>query len=198
MQSVRNYVNGQFKDAENTGFINVENPSTGELLAKVPLSTTEEVNRAIDAAAAAFNTWGKTPVSRRVQPFYKLVEILRRNEDKIARTLVEEMGKSIPDARAEIKRVYENVEVACGMPVLQQGDKLIGASFDMDGEVIRLPIGVFAMIAPFNFPAMVPFWFLPYAIASGNTFLVKASKQVPLTMQRISQYIFNGSFGNVV
>ena len=194
MQSVRNYVNGQFKDAQNSGFINVENPSTGELLAKVPLSTTEEVNRAIDAAAAAFNSWSRTPVSRRVQPLYKLVEILRRNEDKIARTLVEEMGKSIPDARAEIKRVYENVEVACGMPVLQQGDKLIGASFDMDGEVIRLPIGVFAMIAPFNFPAMVPFWFLPYAIATGNTFLVKASKQVPLTMQLITQYIDQAGF----
>ena len=99
------------------------------------------------------------------------------------------MGKSLPDARAEMKRVFENCEVACSAPVLQQGDKLIGCSFDIDGEVIRLPIGVFAMIAPFNFPAMVPFWFLPYALATGNTYLVKASKQVPMSMQMVAQYI---------
>jgi malonate-semialdehyde dehydrogenase (acetylating)/methylmalonate-semialdehyde dehydrogenase len=99
------------------------------------------------------------------------------------------MGKSLPDARAEMKRIFENIEVACGMPVLQQGDKLIGSSYDIDGEVIRLPIGVFAMIAPFNFPAMVPFWFLPYTIATGNTYVLKASEQVPLTMQLIAEYI---------
>ena len=103
--------------------------------------------------------------------------------------LVAENGKSLTDARAEMKRVFENVEVACGMPVMQQGDKLVGASFEMDGEVIRLPMGVFGMIAPFNFPGMVPFWFLPYAIATGNTFVLKTSKQVPMTMQLITQYI---------
>ena len=189
LKIVKNYVNGQWVDAKNSGYLDIENPSTGEVLTKVPLSTTEEVNRAIDAAAAAFPAWSQTPVSRRVQPLYKLVEILRDREEEISRTLVEEMGKSLPDARAEMKRVFENCEVACGMPVLQQGDKLIGCSFDIDGEVIRLPIGVFAMIAPFNFPAMVPFWFLPYAIATGNTFLVKASKQVPLTMQIITECI---------
>ncbi len=194
LKVVKNYVNGKWVEAENTGFIDIENPSTGEVLAKDPFSTTEEVNRAIDAAAVAFEGWSKTPVSRRVQPLYKLIEIIRANEEKIARTLVKEMGKSLPDARAEIKRVYENCEVACGMPVLQQGDKLIGASYGIDGEVIRLPIGVFAMIAPFNFPAMVPFWFLPYALATGNTFLVKASKQVPLTMQLITEYIDEADF----
>lgn len=99
------------------------------------------------------------------------------------------MGKSIPDAIAELKRVFENIEVACGMPVLQQGEKLIGSSFDIDGEVLRLPMGVFGMIAPFNFPAMVPFWFLPYAIATGNTYVVKVSKQVPCTMQLITEFI---------
>jgi len=186
---LKNYVNGQWITPGNNGFVDVENPSTGKILAKVPLSTTEEVNKAIDAAAAAFGAWSRTPVSRRVQPLYKLAEMLRNDEEKIARILSEEMGKSIPDARAEMKRVFENCEVACGMPVHQQGDKLIGCSFDIDGEVIKLPIGVFAMIAPFNFPAMVPFWFLPYAIATGNTFLVKASKQVPLTMTYITELI---------
>lgn len=186
---LKNYVNGQWIAPENTGFVDVENPSTGAILAKVPLSTTAETNKAIEAAAAAFPGWSRTPVARRVQPLYKLSEMLRNDEEKIARILSEEMGKSIPDARAEMKRVFENCEVACGMPVLQQGDKLIGSSFDIDGEVIRLPIGVFTMIAPFNFPAMVPFWFLPYAIATGNTFVLKASKQVPLTMTYITGLI---------
>ncbi len=189
LKTVKNYINGKWVQAENTGYIDVENPSIGEVLAKTPLSTAAETSRAIDAAAAAFPVWSQTPVSRRVQPMYKLVEILREKEETIARTLVAEMGKSLPDARAEMKRVVENCEVACGMPILQQGDKLIGSSFGIDGEVIRLPIGVFTMIAPFNFPAMVPFWFLPYAIATGNTFVVKASKQVPLTMQLITEYI---------
>ncbi|MHC4532698.1 MAG: aldehyde dehydrogenase family protein [Planctomycetota bacterium] len=189
INTVKNYINGQWITPENDGYLEIENPSTGQIIGKVPLSTPDETNRAINTAAEAFNTWSQTPVGRRVQPLFKLDGLLRENEEKIARTLVEEMGKSLPDARAEMKRIFENIEVACNMPVLQQGDKLIGASFDIDGEVIRLPIGVFAMIAPFNFPAMVPFWFLPYAIATGNTYIVKASEQVPLTMQLITEYI---------
>jgi len=167
----------------------VDNPSTGEVIAQVPLSTEAETSRAIEAAQAAFPAWSQTPVARRVLYLYELLHILRGKEEEISRTLVEEMGKSLPDARAEMKRVFENVEVACGMPVLQQGDKLIGSSFDIDGEVLRLPLGVFGMIAPFNFPAMVPFWFIPYAIATGNTYVMKASKQVPGTMQMITKYI---------
>ena len=189
MRELKNYVNGKWVEPKNNGFINVENPSTGEILAKSPLSTTEEVNQAIEAAGQAYKIWSKLPVARRVEPLYKLATLLRENEENVSRVLVAEMGKSLPDARAEMKRIFENVEVACGMPVLQQGDKLIGASFGIDGEVIKLPIGVFAMIAPFNFPAMVPFWFLPYALATGNTYVVKASKQVPMTMQLITEYI---------
>lgn len=189
LQIVRNYVDGKWIEPDNSGHLDIENPSTGQIIGKTPLSTVAEVNRAIEAAAEAYKTWSRTPVARRVEPLYKLDGLLRENEEKIARTLVEEMGKSLPDARAEMKRIFENIEVACAMPVLQQGDKLIGASYSIDGEVIRLPIGVFAMIAPFNFPAMVPFWFLPYAIATGNTYVVKASEQVPLTMQLITEFI---------
>jgi malonate-semialdehyde dehydrogenase (acetylating)/methylmalonate-semialdehyde dehydrogenase len=155
------------------------------LIARTPLSTPAEARQAIEAAAAAFKTWSRTPVSVRVQPIYKLVGLVLEHQEDIARTITEEMGKSLPDARAEVKRILENCEVACGMPVLQQGEKLIGASDGIDGEVIRLPIGVFTMIAPFNFPGMVSFWFLPYAIAAGNTFVVKPSERVPLTMQRL-------------
>ncbi|MHC4518025.1 MAG: CoA-acylating methylmalonate-semialdehyde dehydrogenase [Planctomycetota bacterium] len=189
LKVVRNYIGGKWVEPENSGYLDVENPSTGEVIAKTPLSTATEASRAIDSAAKAFESWSRTPVGRRVQPLYELDALLRQNEEEIARTLVEEMGKSLPDARAEMKRIFENIEVACGMPVLQQGDKLIGASYDIDGEVIRLPLGVFTMVAPFNFPAMVPFWFLPYALASGNTYVVKASEQVPLTMQAITELI---------
>lgn len=194
VEKIKNYVNGEWIEPENTGYLNVENPSTGGVLAKVPFSTTAETNRAIDAAVDAYAGWSTTPVARRVRPLFKLNELLRANEEKLSRVLVAEMGKSIPDATAELKRIYENIEVAAGMPVLQQGDKIIGSSFDIDGEVLRLPIGVFAMIAPFNFPAMVPFWFLPYALATGNTYIVKSSKQVPMTMQLITEYINQSGF----
>ena len=189
LKILRNYINGKWVESESKKYLDVENPSTGEVLAKVPLSTTSETNRAIDAAEAAFKIWSNTPVARRVRPLFKLNELLRENEEILSRILVAEVGKSMTDARAEFKRIYENIEVACGMPVLQQGDKIIGSSFDIDGEVLRLPIGVFAMIAPFNFPGMVPFWFLPYALATGNTYIVKVSKQVPMTMQEIAKYI---------
>ena len=189
LKVVRNYIGGKWVEPENSGWLDIENPSTRDVIGKTPLSTAGAANRAIDVAAEAFQSWSHTPVGRRIQPLYKLDGLLRENEEMIARTLVEEMGKSLPDARAEMKRIFENIEVACGMPVLQQGDKLIGASYDIDGEVIRLPLGVFTMVAPFNFPAMVPFWFLPYALATGNTYVVKASEQVPLTMQAITELI---------
>jgi malonate-semialdehyde dehydrogenase (acetylating)/methylmalonate-semialdehyde dehydrogenase len=124
-----------------------------------------------------------------VRPIFRLVDLVDANQDRIARSISEEMGKSIPDALAEVKRILENCEVACGMPVLQQCDKLLGSSHGIDGEVIRLPLGVFAVVCPFNFPGMVPFWFLPYALATGNTYIVKPSEQVPLTMELIAGLI---------
>jgi malonate-semialdehyde dehydrogenase (acetylating)/methylmalonate-semialdehyde dehydrogenase len=105
-----------------------------------------------------------------------------------------ENGKSLPDARAEVKRALENTQVACGMPVLQQGDKLIGGAKDIDGEVLNLPLGVFGMIAPFNFPLMVPFWFFPYALATGNTYIVKPSEQTPTSMTRVAELIEEAGF----
>lgn len=189
--TLRNYVNGQWLESTSGRLLPVENPATGETIARVPLSTADETNQAIEAAHAAFTSWSRLPVARRVSYLYEMNAALQREEEAISRTLVREMGKSMIDARAEMKRVFENIEVACGMPVLQQGEKLIGASSDIDGEVIRLPMGVFGMIPPFNFPAMVPFWFMPYAIASGNTYLVKPSEQVPCTMQLIAEHIHN-------
>jgi len=189
MHVVKNYVNGRFREAENAGVLAVNNPSTGTQIAEVPISTRAETERAVEAASRAYPDWSRTPVARRVRPLYELVEKLRAQESLIARTLVSENGKSLPDARAEMKRAFENLETACGMPILQQGCKLVGCSQDIDGEVIREPLGVFAVIAPFNFPAMVPFWFFPYALATGNTVVLKSSEQTPMTMELIAQYV---------
>ncbi len=189
-----NYIGGQWIEPDVSGWVDVNNPSTGEVIGQAPLSTAAEVGRAIETAAAAYESWHRVPVGRRVQPLYRLAQRLREHEESLARTISLEMGKSLPDARAEMKRAIENCEAACGMPILQQGDTLVGASSDMDGAVLRLPMGVFAMVAPFNFPAMVPFWFLPYALATGNTFVVKPSKQVPFTLQQITGYLDEAGF----
>jgi malonate-semialdehyde dehydrogenase (acetylating)/methylmalonate-semialdehyde dehydrogenase len=189
MKILKNYINGQWIDAENSGYLEVENPSTGEVLAKVPLTTAAQANRAVDAARSAFGGWSTTPVARRAEYMYSLVSLLRSNEEQISRVLTEDMGKSLPDSRAEMKRVFQNIEAACGAPILQQGSKMIGCAKGIDGEVINLPIGVFAAITPFNFPAMAPFWFIPYAIVTGNTFILKPSELVPLTMELITEHI---------
>jgi len=187
--TVRNYVGGDWLDPSVERFCDVHNPSTGEVIGRTPITSTTDANRAIEAAHQAFGKWRVVSASNRVRPIFQLVELLRRHEEEISRTLTEEMGKSLPDSRAEMKRTIENCEAACGAPILQQGDKLVDAATGIDGEVLRVPRGVYAMIAPFNFPAMVPFWFIPYAIASGNTFVIKPSERVPLTMQKITELI---------
>jgi malonate-semialdehyde dehydrogenase (acetylating)/methylmalonate-semialdehyde dehydrogenase len=184
---LRNYVGGKWVSPENYGLLDVEQPSTADVIGRVPLSTAAETNRAIDAAREAFREWSATPVSRRCELLWQLTNCIRENGRELARLISRENGKSLPDAEAEVKRSLENAEVACGMPVLQQGDKMPGASLDIDGEVLRVPLGVFGMIAPFNFPLMVPFWFFPYALATGNTYVVKPSEQVPISMTRVAE-----------
>ncbi len=191
---LKNYIAGRWTDVESSGLLDVENPSTTETIAQVPLSVPAEIDRAVAAAVAAFPAWSNTPVARRCELMFRFAELLRRNAEELTRLVTEENGKSLPDSRAEVKRAIENTEVACGMPMLQQGDKLIGAAAEIDGEVLRLPLGVFGMIAPFNFPMMVPFWFFPYALASGNTYVVKPSEQAPLSMQRVAQLIDEAGF----
>jgi len=189
VRQLQNYIDGRWIDAENHGLLDVHNPSTGDLLAQVPLSTAGQIDQAAAAAQAAFPGWSATPVARRCELLFVLAEKIRGQFEELSRALTEEMGKSLPDARAEVKRALENTETACGMPVLQQGDKLIGAAAGIDGEVLRLPVGPFGMIAPFNFPLMVPFWFFPYALATGNTYVLKPSEQVPLSMTGIVELI---------
>jgi malonate-semialdehyde dehydrogenase (acetylating)/methylmalonate-semialdehyde dehydrogenase len=186
-RDLQNYLDGRWVDAGAGRTLSVENPVTGSTIGRVPLSTPDEVDRAVTAAAAAFPAWSATPVTRRAELLLKLAEHMRREAENLTRLITEENGKSLPDSRAEVKRAVENLEVACGMPVLSQGDKLINGAVDIDGEVIRLPMGVFGMIAPFNFPLMVPFWFFPYALATGNTYVVKPSEQTPLSMNRVAE-----------
>ena len=188
MKSLRNYIDGAWSEPGGA-WLDVENPATGAAIARMPLSGAADVDAAVRAARAAFPAWAATPADRRVAPLFRLAALIRERRETLVRTLVEENGKSLPDARAEIDRTLENVETACGMPIMQQGDKLVGAAPGIDAEVLRLPIGVFAMIAPFNFPAMVPFWFLPYAVATGNTFVVKPSELAPITMQTLCTWL---------
>ena len=191
---LENYINGRWGPPRNGDYLEVINPSTGDVIARSPLSAAEDANEAIACARSTFPNWSRTPIARRCELMFKLTDLIRQNQEEIARLITLEMGKSLPDSRAEVKRVLENSEVACGMPVLQQGDKLVGTSFDIDGEVVWQPRGVYAMIAPFNFPAMVPFWFLPYALTTGNTYVLKPSEQVPCTMNRMTRYIEQAGF----
>ena len=192
--TLKNHVDGQWIDPDAHEMLDVENPATGQLIARVPLSTAAEADRAVAAAAAAFPAWRDTPVARRCEMLFKFAGLIRENFEDLARLVTRENGKSLPDSRAEVKRALENTEVACGMPVLSQGEKLIGGAVDIDGEVIRVPIGPFGMIAPFNFPLMVPFWFFPYALATGNTYVVKPSEQVPLSLNRVAELIHQSGF----
>jgi malonate-semialdehyde dehydrogenase (acetylating)/methylmalonate-semialdehyde dehydrogenase len=194
VRRLRNYIDGEWIEPKGCEWLDVENPSSGEIIARVPLSGRGDLDTAVAAAQAAFPDWSATPADKRVAPLFSLAAMIRDNRESLARLVAEENGKSLPDARAEIDRTLENVETACGMPVLQQGDKLVGAAPGIDGEVVRLPIGVFAMIAPFNFPAMVPFWFVPYALATGNTFVLKPSELVPCTMQTLTDYVNRAGF----
>jgi malonate-semialdehyde dehydrogenase (acetylating)/methylmalonate-semialdehyde dehydrogenase len=183
-QEFQNYVNGAWRKSAATEFVDVTNPATAELLGRTPLSTHEDVNAAVQAAAAAFPAWRRTPPGERIQYLFKLKNLLEDHIDEIARLTTIENGKTFAEAKAELRRGIENVEVACGIPMMMQGYNLEDVTPGVDETLIRQPLGVVAAITPFNFPAMIPFWFLPYAIACGNTLVLKPSERVPLTMQR--------------
>jgi malonate-semialdehyde dehydrogenase (acetylating)/methylmalonate-semialdehyde dehydrogenase len=180
---VPHYINGQWLESSSTEWSDVVNPATGEVLARVPLATTAEVNKAVEAAAAAFPDWRRTPAEDRIQPLFKLKMLLEEHIDDIARIITQENGKTFTEAKAEMRRAIENVEVACGIPTMMQGYNLEDVARGIDEIMIRQPLGVVAAVVPFNFPGMIPFWFLPYAIATGNTFILKPSERVPLTMR---------------
>ncbi|HEX8229623.1 MAG TPA: CoA-acylating methylmalonate-semialdehyde dehydrogenase [Chloroflexia bacterium] len=180
-----NYINGGWSNPNTSEVRDVTNPSTGELLARVPLAGQAEVAQGVEAASAAFPKWRRTPPEERIQYLFKLKQLLEENLEDIARLVTMENGKTLDEARAEIRRGIENVEVACGIPTLMQGYNLEDVAAGIDEFMIRQPLGVVAAITPFNFPVMIPFWFLPYAIACGNAFILKPSERVPMTMGHV-------------
>jgi malonate-semialdehyde dehydrogenase (acetylating)/methylmalonate-semialdehyde dehydrogenase len=180
---VPNYVNGRWVESTSKDWRDVINPASGEVIASVPLSSAAEVLEVIRAAHAAFPAWRRTPAEDRIQPLFKLKTLLEEHIDDLARTITRENGKTFTEAKAELRRAIENVEVACGIPMMMQGYNLEDVARGIDEFMIRQPLGVVAAITAFNFPGMIPFWFLPYAIATGNTLIVKPSERVPLTMK---------------
>lgn len=182
--TVPNYFNGAWQTSGAGEWQDVTNPATGEVLARVPLSDATETSKAVEAAAAAYPAWRRTPPEDRIQPLFKLKQLMEDHIDELARIITLENGKTFAEAKGELRRAIENVEVACGIPLMMQGYNLEDVARGIDETMIRQPLGVVAAITPFNFPGMIPFWFLPYAIACGNTFILKPSERVPLTMRR--------------
>jgi len=180
---IPNYVNGAWQVPAHSGEQDVNNPATGEVLARVPLSTVEEVDSAVRAAEAAFQTWRRVPATQRIQYLFKLKALMEEHFDELARSITIENGKILDDARGEMRRAVENVEVACGIPLMMMGDFSEDIARGIDEYMIRQPLGVCAIITPFNFPGMIAFWYLPYAVACGNTVVIKPSERTPLTTQ---------------
>lgn len=184
MLTLENYINSQWSGSQ-TDLLEVINPANLEVIAKVPSGTSAEVEAAVEAAAKAFPEWRNTPAHQRIQPLFKLKQLLEDNLDDIARTITLESGKTFGESVGEMRRAIENVEMACGIPAMMQGQFSEDIARGIDEYMIRQPLGVCAAILPFNFPGMISFWFLPYAIACGNTYIIKPSEKVPLTMQKI-------------
>jgi malonate-semialdehyde dehydrogenase (acetylating) / methylmalonate-semialdehyde dehydrogenase len=185
VQILDNFIGGRWVSAQTTEFFDVHNPAVGDVIGRTPLSTGADVDAAVRAATDAFPAWRDTPVNARAQVLYRFKALLEENFEEMARIVTTEHGKTLDEARGSVRRGIECVEVACGAPSLMQGFGLEDISQGIDCHVVRQPLGVCAAIAPFNFPAMVPMWFLPFAIATGNTFVLKPSEQVPLSQRKM-------------
>ncbi|MGH9741356.1 MAG: CoA-acylating methylmalonate-semialdehyde dehydrogenase [Candidatus Acidiferrum sp.] len=181
---LQNYIDGAWRRSSTTDFYDVTNPATAELIARTPMSSSADVDAAVQAAAAAFPAWRRTPPGERIRYLFTLRNLLEEHLDELSRLITAENGKTFGEAKAELRRGIENVEVACGIPMMMQGYNLEDVTPGVDEMQIRQPLGVVAAIVPFNFPAMIAYWFLPYAIACGNTFIMKPSERVPLSMAR--------------
>jgi malonate-semialdehyde dehydrogenase (acetylating)/methylmalonate-semialdehyde dehydrogenase len=183
-----NYVGGHWEpaDGEKTP---VDNPATGEVLIGVPLSSAGDVDKAVRAASGALPAWRRTPAGDRIQPLFRLKALLDTHYGELARIITQECGKTLAESDGELRRGVENVEVATGIPSLMMGSNLEDIASGIDELMIRQPVGVVAAITPFNFPGMIPLWFLPYAVACGNTLVIKPSEKTPMTMARVFELV---------
>jgi malonate-semialdehyde dehydrogenase (acetylating)/methylmalonate-semialdehyde dehydrogenase len=187
--TLRNYVGGEWQAAGGPHTASVRNPATGEVIAQAPLSGRDDVARAVAAAASALDGWRRVPPGERIQPLFRLKALLDASFRDIARLITEECGKTLAESEGELKRGIENVEVATGIPSLMLGTTLEDIAAGIDETMILQPVGVVGVITPFNFPGMIPLWFLPYAVACGNTVVLKPSEKTPLTLVRIVELL---------
>jgi malonate-semialdehyde dehydrogenase (acetylating) / methylmalonate-semialdehyde dehydrogenase len=193
-ERLQNFIDGNWRASNAKDALDVTNPASTEVLAEVPLSPGADVNAAVEIAERAFFSWRRTPVVDRVQPLFKLKTLLEQNQNDLSLSITNECGKTLAESKAEMQRAIENVETACGMPTLMQGTNCEDIASGIDEHMIRQPLGVVAAIVPFNFPGMIPFWFMPYAVAAGNCFLLKPSERVPITSQRVFQLMQQAGF----
>ncbi len=189
MKKLKNYINGEWIETKSPEYLDVEDPGTGEIISRVPAGCKEDVRLAAESASDAYGEWRNVPAGKRIQYLFKMKTVLEKNADEIAAICTKESGKTFAESKAEIVRAVENIEVACGIPTLMQGEFSEDISTGIDEFVIRQPLGVGACITPFNFPVMITFWFMPYAVACGNTYIVKPSEKVPETMTRIFELL---------
>lgn len=182
-------IGGKWEKSAATEFSNVYNPSTGEVIARVPMGGTTDVDRAVQAAAKAFPAWADTPVVERARVMMRFKHLLEQNYEKVARQVTLEHGKTFAEAKASVQRGIEVIEFALGIPSLMMGECLENIASNVDCETMRHPLGVCVGITPFNFPAMVPLWMYPVAITCGNTFILKPSEKVPLSSMLIAEYL---------
>lgn len=185
MKKLKNYINGRWVESAATAYLDVHNPATAELLGQVPLSPASDIAKAAEAASEAQKEWRQIPSVQRVQYLFKMKALLDEHFEEISQIITKECGKTIGESRGEMVRAIENVENACGIPALMMGDFSEDIAKGIDELMIRQPVGVAAAVVPFNFPGMIAFWFMPYALATGNTYIVKPSEKVPMTMQYI-------------
>jgi len=191
---LQNYINGKWVTSNSGKFRDITNPATAEILAKVPVSSLAELDDAVQIAHKSFQSWRRVPVTTRIQCMFKLKGLLEANFEDLARSITLEHGKTMDESRGEMRRSIENVEVACGTPTLSMGDVVEDIAPGIDELMIRQPLGVAGIISPFNFPAMITFWFLPYAVATGNTVIVKPSSRVPITMVKLFRLMDEAGF----
>ena len=192
--TLKNYIDGEWVESKSENYLDVVNPASNKTIATVPLSDTEEVNRAVETAQEAFLDWRETPATKRASYLFKLKNLLEANFEDLSRIIVQEMGKAIGEARGELRRAIEEVDCACGVPKMTHGYLAQDISPGIDLKAIYEPLGVFCMIPAYNFPALVPLEYLPYAVASGNTYIVKPSSEVPITQTKIFELIDEAGF----
>ena len=191
--TVKNYVDGEWVESKGE-MIDVVNPVTCKPIGKVGMSTKEEIDAAVRAAQDAYGDWRRTPAVSRARYLYRLAQLLEENFEEISRIQTQEHGKTIDESRGETRRGIENIEVACGIPTLMMGDCSEDIASGIDEYLIRVPLGTFGIIGPYNFPFMIPLWSAPYAVATGNTIVIKPSEQCPMSQSKVAELVDEAGF----